>query len=551
MASPYEYGLIADQERGLLGTLANMFSPMRRPVRTPAETTYMEADGALYPQYKSATYGEPEFGFEYMPAYRAISGLLSDPEVAVAAAAAMPEAMRQMANQQVVSALDVAGGGSGELVDEAGNQFGYDALAIPATSAIAPAAALMRAMPNETILGSGAGRIGHNRPPVIVGKTPYIVRNELRDQDFRTAELPDGSRVLLDAAGQPYIEPKTINKLLTGTPITEMSSVFTPPPRGILVDPIEVSPEDFEGQWMVNASGDRTRYGNLSQVNDNVLYGGGVDLEGGDEFMQSMRAAWASAPTAISGMYNQVKNIRRGLLGDENKDAPVNLITTNMAERSGDFAVDTAETIMRMIPNSPIKKADMKAFDKKIKAKFKDYPGLSDPDKALAWLNKDPQSKGAGNRRLLFAQTVASGDFQKRGFPDMGSIRAAISRPETRFMPYGRTGGAISRLADEGELAVRRKFEEIENPHKTYPDMIGKPDAYLGGYGVTLDRGLAFPDTYGRLMGSGSESTGIRREFDIGREAQFMTPELVDLQMKFIEEQKRLLRQYGLLNDIY
>ena len=69
--------------------------------------------------------------------------------------------------------------------------------------------------------------------------------------------------------------------------------------------------------------------------------------------------------------------------------------------------------------------------------------------------------------------------------------------------------------------------------------------------GLPLDRGLAFPDTYGRLMGSGSESTGIRRVFDIGREAQFMTPELVDLQMKFIEEQKRLLRQYGLLNDIY
>ena len=124
MTSPYEYGLISDQERGLLGTLANMFSPMRRPIRTPAETTYMEADGALYPQYKSATYGDPEFGFEYMPAYRAISGLLSDPEVAVDAAAAMPEAMRQMYNDQVLAGMDIAYGGSGELVDEAGNQFG-------------------------------------------------------------------------------------------------------------------------------------------------------------------------------------------------------------------------------------------------------------------------------------------------------------------------------------------------------------------------------------------------------------------------------------------
>ena len=56
---------------------------------------------------------------------------------------------------------------------------------------------------------------------------------------------------------------------------------------------------------------------------------------------------------------------------------------------------------------------------------------------------------------------------------------------------------------------------------------------------------------YSTLLGRGSDQSGIRRVFDIGREAQFMTPELVDLQMRYIEEQKRLLRQYGLLNDVY
>ena len=54
----------------------------------------------------------------------------------------------------------------------------------------------------------------------------------------------------------------------------------------------------------------------------------------------------------------------RGLLGGD-PDAPIYGITTNMAERSGDFAVDTAETIMRMIPNSPIKKADFQEFENK------------------------------------------------------------------------------------------------------------------------------------------------------------------------------------------
>ena len=547
MAQEYEYGFLPQDER-YLGLLGNLFSPMRRPIIEAPETTYLDADGALYPQYSEGVYGEPEFGLQYMPAYQAIAGLLSDP---VETAKAMPEAMRQAANDQILAGLDIATGGTGELVTEEGRRISYDTTAIPATSAIAPALATARALPDETILGSGYGKIGHNRPPVVVGKTPYVVTNELRGTQFRTAELPDGSRVLLDASGQPYIEDKTINKLLTGTPITEMSSVFTPPPRGILVDPVEVSPEDFEGQWMVNASGDRTRYGNLSEVNGIPLYGRGTDLEGGDEFMQSQRAAWASAPTAISAMENQVEAIRGGLFGSEGKDAPINLTTTNMAERSGDFAVDTAETIMRMIPNMDIGKKDLKAFEKKIKEKYKDFPGLSDPDAALEWLNKDRYTKGAGNRRLFFAQTAAAGDFQKRGFPDIGSVRAAISRPETRFMPYGRTGAAISRLADEGELAVRRRLEEIDNPHKTYPDMIGKPDAYLGGYGVTLDRAMAFPDAYSTLLGRGSDQSGVRRVFDIGREAQFMTPELVDLQMRYIEEQKRLLRQYGLLNDVY
>jgi hypothetical protein len=224
-----------------------------------------------------------------------------------------------------------------------------------------------------------------------------------------------------------------------------------------------------------------------------------------------------------------------------------------MAERSGDFAVDTAETIMRMIPNSPIKAADLKAFEASIKKKYPDYPGLNDPEKALAWLTKDAHTTGAGNRRLFFVQEAAKGANQKKGFPDIGSVRAAISEPETKFMPYGRTGAGIGLLAPEGQLAVRTKAGDDSGMrlHKTYPDTIGDALGYEGGYGVTLNRSLGFPDDYANALLIGQEPAGLRRTYDIGRKAQFMRPDVVDPQMEFIEAQKQMLRQYGLLNDVY
>jgi hypothetical protein len=315
-----------------------------------------------------------------------------------------------------------------------------------------------------------------------------------------------------------------------------------------LLPEVEVKPEDFEGSWMVNLSGDRTRFGNLSKVNDIELYGDGVDLEGGNDYMRSLRAVWASAPGAVSGIENQIKAIRKGLLGGD-PDAPIYGITTNMAERSGDFAVDTAETIMRMIPNSPIKRDDLKAFEASIKKKYPDYPGLANPEKALEWLTKDAHTKGAGNRRLFFVQEAAKGTNQKKGFPDIGSVRAAISEPETKFMPYGRTGAGIGLLAPQGQLAARTRAGDASDIrlHKTYPDTVGDALGYEGGYGVTLNRSLGFPDDYALSLQTGQDAAGLRRTYDIGRKAQFMRPDVVDPQMEFIEAQKQMLRNQGIL----
>ena len=63
----YEYGRTREAERGLLGALANPFTPFRRQVIEPEVTTYAPmmdaAPGTMMPTgYTPAEYGEPEFG---------------------------------------------------------------------------------------------------------------------------------------------------------------------------------------------------------------------------------------------------------------------------------------------------------------------------------------------------------------------------------------------------------------------------------------------------------------------------------------------------------
>lgn len=459
---------------------------------------------------------------------------------------------------------------------------GVDLLEAGADAYAAGAPARVAERARTTTLGSGidptallddiiVSRMEKVAPPADqpdVGLTPLLVEDELRGTVSPTAYMEDGSRVMLDEAGEAYIEPDRINKLKTGTPITEMSSVRTPPPAGILVDEVRTSPEDFEGEWMLQAAGDRSGFGDLVEIDGMPLYGA-VGQQGGNDFMRSGRGGWASASSAITSMKNQSDLLRQGKSSETmidpdtgksvtrtidipkeeqyDLDAPINLITSNMAERSGDFSLDTAEAIARAIPGSKIKRADQKEFDDKIKAKFKDYPGSRDPDKLIEWLQSDAQTTGAGAKRLFFVQTVAASPAQKAGFPDMGSVRAAISMPETRFMPYGRTGGAISRIADAGDLPVVTRLDGLLAPHPTYPDIIGEGDVYRGGYLVTIPRNLGFPDAYQTMINRGSDPSGIRRAFDIGRQRQFMTPEVVDRQMQYIEDQERLLREFGLL----
>jgi len=174
----YEYGRTREQERGLLGSLANIFTPIRRPVLQPEATTYapmMDAAAGTYSAtgYQPAQYGEPEFGFEYMPAYRAVTGafdyfggLMTSPEKrqqAAQTAMAVPSLANRMLAEQQAAGVNMLGG-YGTISPE-GEPIEYDPLMFIGSAAVAPMAATRAARAGEMVLGSGPGGMGRGLPP--------------------------------------------------------------------------------------------------------------------------------------------------------------------------------------------------------------------------------------------------------------------------------------------------------------------------------------------------------------------------------------------------
>ena len=174
----YEYGRTREQERGLLGSLANIFTPIRRPVLQPEATTYapmMDAAAGTYSAtgYQPAQYGEPEFGFEYMPAYRAVTGafdylggLMTSPEKrqqAAQTAMAVPSIANRMLAEQQAAGVNMLGG-YGTISPE-GEPIEYDPLMFSGSAAAAPIAATRAARAGEMVLGSGPGGMGRGLPP--------------------------------------------------------------------------------------------------------------------------------------------------------------------------------------------------------------------------------------------------------------------------------------------------------------------------------------------------------------------------------------------------
>ena len=174
----------------------------------------------------------------------------------------------------------------------------------------------------------------------------------------------------------------------------------------------------------------------VPMVGDRIIRGaditgiGALDFDnpvrtyGGIQFMDDSEAAWASKKSAMQGKQNVIETIDK--MGGKPLAMPV-----TMAERGGDFSLDTANLIIESfksmdLPKSRLNKISKLIKETKIEGKnpFKKAPNLNNMDEFAKYFREMP-----GTSRALLVKTLDKDALQKAGAPDIGQIRLASTNP--------------------------------------------------------------------------------------------------------------------------
>jgi len=180
----------------------------------------------------------------------------------------------------------------------------------------------------------------------------------------------------------------------------------------------------LEGRTIVPMVGDRTMRGADITGIGALDFDNPVRTYGGAQFMDDSDAAWASKRGAMSGKQNVIETI------DKMGGKPVAMPVT-MAERGGDFSLDTANLIIESFKSMDLPKSKLNTITKLIKettiegkTPFKKAPNLNNIDEFAKYFRELP-----GTARALLVKRLDKDQLQKAGAPDIGQIRIAQSNP--------------------------------------------------------------------------------------------------------------------------
>ena len=180
----------------------------------------------------------------------------------------------------------------------------------------------------------------------------------------------------------------------------------------------------LEGRTIVPMVGDRTMRGADITGIGALDFDNPVRTYGGAQFMDDSDAAWASKRGAMSGKQNVIETI------DKMGGKPVAMPVT-MAERGGDFSLDTANLIIESFKSMDLPKSKLNTITKLIKettiegkTPFKKVPNLNNIDEFAKYFKELP-----GTSRALLVKRLDKDQLQKAGAPDIGQIRIAQSNP--------------------------------------------------------------------------------------------------------------------------
>ena len=230
----------------------------------------------------------------------------------------------------------------------------------------------------------------------------------------------------------------------------------------------------LKGRTIVPMVGDRTIRGADITGIGALDFDNPVRTYGGIQFMDDSLAAWASKQGAMQGKQNVIETI------DKMGGKPVAMPVT-MAERGGDFSLDTANLVIESFKSMDLPKSKLNKITKLIKdtvdsgeTPFKKVPNLNNMDEFSTYFRGLP-----GTARALLVKRLDKDLLQKAGAPNIGQIRIAQSNPGLLAEDWLGMG---ARFVD-----LDPKIGVLKSVHPTYDSQLMKAkDAETYTFGTTI-----------------------------------------------------------------
>jgi hypothetical protein len=312
--------------------------------------------------------------------------------------------------------------------------------------------------------------------------------------------------------------------------------------------------EDFykegKGGTMINVGGDRSNLGRLTHINGRKL-NWAVDMQAGPKYMLEPNpgAVWANSPGHTTS-FNRI-------ISEAAKKGPVYGVYTPMGPKSADQAYHMFDALMAQVDKGAISKADAKEFDDMLKAgmhaqdkadrpKFaaamEGWPGILNPKEASEFAKTLP-----GIHRKAVVEKMDLAGLAKKGFPNVGMTRAAITDPDLLRTPGNMMGHRIVQFDPDKGPAEEKAFK-----HLTYQE--ATPGKYVGDVPL-VQRQYAMPDVTEQMTARtdwakpglivhpySEQPTGrssVRKMFEEQKQTQPVNQRMLDSVMTGLERQKR------------
>jgi hypothetical protein len=333
------------------------------------------------------------------------------------------------------------------------------------------------------------------------------------------------------AAGlyHPIGEGKKLN-----IPFSRMTSTVVDNPNVIMHQGKIITPEQAvkERMGFFPLIGDRAETGKiLTHVNERKakyqtpLTGGGKYMQANYDPIMEKSAGWESGKGKVGTLRNRISDIA------QSGYQPVGVFSPG-SHVQVDFNTMMPHALLGQFEPSDTTKKLIKQFDKEVKAAYPDWVGITNP-LAEAQL----MGKGNGVLRTQFTKTMGKDDYQSGGFPDVPSVRKAISDPDLYETELGTLGQNMALFDPTGALV-----EAPKNP-SAYPLSMSAQN--LGRLDQTENFADFFTTANERRRLLNSDPTKDYRSFELAQPIQYADEEWLNKLMESRRLRDKAIKKGG------